>query len=351
MQGQRETNASNTSLIDDIYDDIMLNEEKRKKTYNIKDYSIKVVEEKEEEEQPKEHGIFKNIFSKQENQYKSNGPVLEVDGKKVYTKSEQEKEKQRRSDRYYYTKERQKARRKNNNDTKLSHRTLMACFMILVVIPLIIYLGITLGHDRKYYIVSLGIIVCTMLPFFMVFEDRKPQARELIIIAVLSAIGVAGRAAFFMLPQFKPVVAIVIISAVCFGAEAGFLVGAMTGFVSNFFFAQGPWTPWQMFSFGIIGFIAGILFKKGKLQKRKISLCIYGGLSTFFIYGFLLDTATWLIFPYSNMTLEGIIPIYLSGIPFNIVHAIATVFFLAVISKPMIEKLDRIKEKYGLIEP
>ena len=95
----------------------------------------------------------------------------------------------------------------------------------------------------------------------------------------------------------------------------------------------------------------GILFKKGKLQKRKISLCIYGGLSTFFIYGFLLDTATWLIFPYSNMTLEGIIPIYLSGIPFNIVHALATVFFLAVISKPMIEKLDRIKEKYGLIEP
>ena len=61
MQGQRETNASNTSLIDDIYDDIMLNEEKRKKTYNIKDYSIKVVEKKEEEEQPKEHGIFKNI--------------------------------------------------------------------------------------------------------------------------------------------------------------------------------------------------------------------------------------------------------------------------------------------------
>ena len=77
MQGQRETNASNTSLIDNIYDDIMLNEEKRKKTYNIKDYSIKVVEKKEEEEQPKEHGIFKNIFSKQESQYKSNGPVLE----------------------------------------------------------------------------------------------------------------------------------------------------------------------------------------------------------------------------------------------------------------------------------
>ena len=87
MQGQRETNASNTSLIDNIYDDIMLNEEKRKKTYNIKDYSIKVVEEIEEEEQLKEHGIFKNIFSKQESQYKSNGPVLEVDEKTTTTQN------------------------------------------------------------------------------------------------------------------------------------------------------------------------------------------------------------------------------------------------------------------------
>ena len=351
MQSQREANADNISLIDDIYDDIILNEEKRKSTYNIKDYSIKLVEEKREDELPKEKGTLKNLFSKKENKNKSTGPILEVDGKKVYTKSEPEKEKQRRSDRYYYTKERQKARSKNNNDTKLSKRTLMACIMILVVIPVIIYLGITLGNDRKYYIVSLAIIACTMLPFFMVFEDRKPQARELIIIAVLAAIGVAGRAAFFMLPQFKPVVAIVIISAVSFGAEAGFLVGAMTGFVSNFFFAQGPWTPWQMFSFGIIGFIAGILFKKGKLEKRRISLCIYGGLSTFFIYGFLLDTASWLIFPYSNMSLATILPVYITGIPFNFVHAVATVFFLAVISKPMIEKLDRIKEKYGLIEP
>ncbi len=295
--------------------------------------------------------LLKKFLHKHKDDENQSEFFIEVDGRKVYRRSEKKQDKRIKSERYYYTKSRNKARKKLKKDTQLSKRTIMASIMILLVIPFIIYLGITKGNDRKYYIVSLAIIVCTMIPFFMVFEDRKPQARELIIIAVLSAIGVAGRAAFFMLPQFKPVVAIVIISAVCFGAEAGFLVGAMTGFVSNFFFAQGPWTPWQMFSFGIIGFIAGILFKKGKLKKRTISLCIYGGISTFFIYGFLLDTATWLIFPYSNMTLAGIIPVYLSGIPFNFVHAVATVFFLAVISKSMIEKLDRIKEKYGLIEP
>src|SRR5690606_9923266 len=113
--------------------------------------------------------------------------------------------------------------------------------------------GIYLLNDRKYYVISLLIITYSMLPFAMVFEKRKPQARELIVIAVLCAIAVAGRAAFFMVPQFKPVVAIVIIAGITLGAESGFLVGVMTGFVSNFFFGQGPWTPWQMFCFGVIG--------------------------------------------------------------------------------------------------
>ena len=100
-----------------------------------------------------------------------------------------------------------------------------------------------------------------MIPFAFAFENRKPKARELVIISSLCAIGVVGRTAFFMLPQFKPVAAIVIISGVAFGGETGFLVGAITAFVSNFFFGQGPWTPWQMFSFGIIGFLAGIMFQ------------------------------------------------------------------------------------------
>ena len=83
-----------------------------------------------------------------------------------------------------------------------------------------------------------------MLPFFMVFEDRRPQAREVVIIAAMAGLGVAGRVAFFMVPQFKPAAAVVIISGVCLGGEAGFLTGALVGFVSNFFFGQGPWTPW-----------------------------------------------------------------------------------------------------------
>ena len=94
---------------------------------------------------------------------------------------------------------------------------------------------------------------------------------------------------FPVLPQFKPVAAIVIISGVAFGGETGFLVGAITAFVSNFFFGQGPWTPWQMFSFGIIGFLAGIMFQKGILRKTKTDMCVFGFLVTFVIYGGIID--------------------------------------------------------------
>ncbi len=247
-----------------------------------------------------------------------------------------------------------------NNDTianeqterekrKLSKRTKAAMVMILLAIPLTIYTGIYYLGDRKYYFISMLIILETMLPFVMIFESRKPQARELIVIAVLCAIAVAGRSAFFMLPQFKPVVAIVIIAGVAFGGEAGFLVGAVTGFISNMFLGQGPWTPWQMFAFGIIGFLAGVLFRKGYLRRNTIALCIFGGLAAFFIYGGIMNPAAVLMYQ-ARPSIEMFILAYLRGIPVDLVHAGATVVFLYFIAKPMLEKLDRIKVKYGLIE-
>ena len=232
---------------------------------------------------------------------------------------------------------------------KLSKRTIASMFLILILIPVTIWIGITLFDDRKYFVISLAIAVYCMLPFFLIFEGRKPQARELLTIAVLVAIAVAGRAAFFMVPSFKPVVAVTIISAVCFGAESGFLVGALSMLSSNMLFGQGPWTPWQMFAAGIIGFLAGILFQKGWLKARKISLCIYGFLATVFIYGGIMNPASLVMTSYA-ITKRNLLAIYMSGLPVDLVHESATVIFLWVASKPMIEKLERIKVKYGMIE-
>lgn len=232
---------------------------------------------------------------------------------------------------------------------RLPNRTIAAMLMILLAIPLTIFVGIYYFGDRKYYFISLLVIIECMLPFFLIFENRRPQARELIIIAVLCAIGVAGRTAFFMLPQFKPVIAMVIISGVSFGGEAGFLVGAVTMLVSNIMLGQGPWTPWQMFAAGVIGFLAGVLFRKGLLRRSRLPLCIFGALSTLIIYGGLMNPSSVLMY-YDSPAWPVFAAAYAAGLPMDLVHAAATFFFLWLASKPMLEKLDRIKVKYGLVE-
>lgn len=232
---------------------------------------------------------------------------------------------------------------------KLTKRTAVAAVLILLLIPLTLFVGIYYLDGKKYYFISLLILLETMLPFFLIFEGRKPQARELTIIAMLCAIGVASRAAFFMLPQFKPVMALSILAGVALGGETGFLVGAMTMLTSNVLFGQGPWTPWQMFAMGIIGFLAGVLFRKGWLRRSRISLCLFGALCTIVIYGGIMNPASALMW---SDTLNGkiLLTYYLSGFPMDCIQAAATWLFLWFTAEPMLEKLDRIKIKYGLME-
>ncbi len=232
---------------------------------------------------------------------------------------------------------------------KLTKRTIVAAGLILLLIPLTLFVGVCYLDGKKYYFISLLILLECMLPFFLIFEGRKPQARELVIIAVLCAIGVAGRAVFFMLPNFKPVLALTIIAGVAFGGETGFLVGAMTMLASNVLFSQGPWTPWQMFAMGIIGFLAGVLFRKGLLRRTRGSLCVFGALAAIVIYGGIMNPAAALMWA-SELNGKILLTYYISGFPMDCVHAAGTVFFLWAAAEPMLEKLDRIKVKYGLVE-
>ena len=233
---------------------------------------------------------------------------------------------------------------------KLSKRTIIATILILVCIPVTVFAGVVYIGNRHYNITALLVLFECMLPFFMIFEGRKPKARELVVIAVLCAIGVAGRSVFFMLPQFKPIMALVIISGVAFGGETGFLVGAIAMLASNVLFSQGPWTPWQMFSMGIIGFLAGVLFKKGLLRRSRGSLAVFGAFAAIVIYGGIMNPASAILYNSASLSWKVIMAYYVSGLPMDLVHAAATVIFLLVAAEPMLEKLDRIKEKYGLVE-
>ena len=233
---------------------------------------------------------------------------------------------------------------------KLDKRTILAAVLIVLFIPVTIFAGVMYLGNRHYHVTALLVLAECMLPFFLIFEGRKPKARELVTIAVLCAIGVAGRSAFFMLPQFKPVLALTIIAGVAMGGETGFLVGAVTMLVSNILFSQGPWMPWQMFSMGIIGFLAGVLFRKGLLCRTRGSLSVFGAFAAVIIYGGIMNPASALMYSTETVTWEMLRAYYVTGLPMDLIHAAATVIFLMLAAEPMLEKLDRIKVKYGLVE-
>lgn len=231
----------------------------------------------------------------------------------------------------------------------LSKRTRLASAVSLLLVPLTIFVGIVYFGKKSYGAVSILVLLECMAPFALIFEGRKPKARELVLIAALCALAVAGRAALFMLPGFKPVAALVILSGVAFGGETGFLVGAMSMLTSNVLFGQGPWTPFQMFAMGLIGFLAGVCFQKGLLRAGRAPLAIFGAVSVVLIYGGLMNPASAILYQ-PNLSWSVLKAYYLTGFPFDLVHAAATALFLWFGAEPMLEKLERVKRKYGLTE-
>lgn len=221
--------------------------------------------------------------------------------------------------------------------------------LLLLAIPTVVALGATVFRDKQYAFISLAVAVLACVAFFLCFERNQTSSAKLVLIAVLTALSVVGRLLFGALPGFKPVTAMVVLTAMYFGSEAGFLTGALTAVLSNFYFGQGPWTPFQMFSMGIIGFLAGVLFRKGWLRRSRGALAMFGGIVTFVIYGAIMNPVSALIYG-AEMNWQTLLTYYITGFPMDCVHACATVIFLLLLAEPMLEKLDRIKVKYGLVE-
>lgn len=213
----------------------------------------------------------------------------------------------------------------------------------LIMVPLIAVFA-ALGLVR-WDIASAAAAFLCCVAFFTAFERRAPSARELVLVACMTAFSAAGRLLFAQFPFFKPVAAIVIISGMYFGAQAGFMTGALSAVISNIYFGQGAWTPFQMLCWGGIGFLAG-LFNRKHILEKPLPLVVFG----FFAgvaYSVVMDVWTTLSVD-GTFSFARWFAAIIAAIPITAVYAISDIVFLLILRKPLGKRLERLKQKYGV---
>lgn len=255
---------------------------------------------------------------------------------------------------------------------------------------------------------------------------QKPRVRELVLIAVMAALTVCISLAFYVTVPIKAGSAMVIIAGIVLGPEAGFLVGALARFVLNFYQGQGAWTPWQMISWGLLGFLAGLCFEhagvrnyyeeleeqdkpkktarmmdflapviamavaflaaclsyliapmgeesllgwrlylfgamgllggalvqKKKLPVNSVSISLFGFFTIFILYGGIMNLCALV----TSAAMAGMEPVsfsslravYLTGVLYDAAHAASAALFLFLFGQRMIQRLERVKVKYGI---
>ena len=225
--------------------------------------------------------------------------------------------------------------------------TVASLLIFLLLIPATMYLGNQLP-GRKYYITATLLIIELMIPFFLSFEGRKPQARELVLVAVLCALAIAARVAI-PIPHFKANYAVIMLAGAAFGFQNGFIVGAISAFASNFFYTQGAFTPWQMIGYGIAGMLFGLLFDKCRIPAKSWLMAIIGFAVVVFVVGPILDSIA-IFMGLARPSLKSFLAFFASGFAVNCSLGLATAFCLLAFGKPMMAILDRIKLKYGVLQ-
>ena len=313
-------------------------------------------------------------------------------------------------------------------------RTLVSALIIFVLIPATVAFGVVVMDQNMYMLVSLMVVIYTLIPFFMVFERRKPKAREIVLIAMMAALTTVLQLFFHVTVPLQAGTAMVIISGIALGPEAGFLIGALARLVCNFYMGQGPWTPWQMFCWGLLGFLAGLAFNKidpeelknfrrmaaGRLQKagplmrvnsrsfrvvmgpviciafaivlayvcwliwpgeggfigwrlyifgaagllagvllqRKrlpadgLTMAIFTFFVVFIVYGGIMNVCAMVnasIMPGGDpVSLATLRTLYIAGVPYDAAHAVTAAIFIFLFGDLFIQKLERVKIKYGI---
>lgn len=198
---------------------------------------------------------------------------------------------------------------------------------------------------RYYNLVSGVIVLLACILFYITYEKKEGSIRRMVLLAVMTALAVVGRCLFMAFPSFKPVTAIVILSGIYMGSQSGFLVGSLAALISNIFFGQGPWTPFQMFAWGSIGMIAGIPGLRNGLKNR-FNIVVFGVYAGVY-YALIMDIWTVLSMD-ATWNWKRYLAAIATGIPQMIAFVVSNVVFLLLTIKPIGEKLERIQVKHGI---
>ena len=219
-------------------------------------------------------------------------------------------------------------------------RLLLRFAIPYLLVPGLVLLGALVFDEKRHLFVSFGVAVLALLLFAAGFDRKKIGSRRMVIVAVMTALSIVGR----LIPVFKPIAALTILTAVYLGSESGFLVGALSALVSNFYFGQGPWTPFQMLAWGLIGLVAGYL--AGPLKKSRVFLLVYGLLSGIF-FSFVMDI--WTVLWYNGTFAPALwVSAIAAAVPHTVMYSVSNCLFLWFLAKPIGEKLERVRVKYGV---
>lgn len=209
-----------------------------------------------------------------------------------------------------------------------------------LLIPLTVVIGAYLPFQKNYIFVSCVIAVLSLLLFYCSFDTKKLTSRRLVLSAVMTSLCVIGR----FIPFFKPVTAITVISSSYMGAESGFLIGSLSALISNMYFGQGPWTPFQMVAWGIIGYVSGLIAPL--LKKSKLFAVIFSALCGI-LFSLIMDVWTALWYN-GELNISLYFTAVATSLPHMLLYTVSNVAFTLALYRPMGERFERIKMKYGI---
>jgi prenyltransferase/squalene oxidase-like repeat protein len=195
----------------------------------------------------------------------------------------------------------------------------------------------------SWQLISFVILSIVLLGGFAWYERSRPPSQVVALVAALAALAIAGRIAFAAFPNVKPTTDIVVFAGYALGPAPGFAVGALAGLVSNFWFGQGPWTPWQMAGWGLCG-VMGAGLALGVRNAGRLSLAAVCGLAGI-AYGVLLNFSLMATYG-GDLSLERFLTLEARAIPFDVAHVVGNIAFALLAGPAMVRMLTRFRQRF-----